>query len=294
MPSKITGYTRLVGLVGWPVEHSLSPAMHNAAFEALGLDWRYVPLPVRPHQIGAAVRGLAALGFAGANVTVPHKQAVIVHLDSVTPRVQQLGAVNTIVIGQKEAGQAVLGGFNTDDKGFIRALWEGGFEPRDCRALVLGAGGAARAVVYGLSWSAAVNVVVLNRTVTRAEALVANLRPYSNYTTLTAGPLTPAALEEHTAGADLLVNATSVGMWPHVEASPWPDALPLPAHLTVFDLVYQPRQTRLLRQAESAGARATGGLGMLLYQAALAFEMWTGEPPPVEVMRAALEEGLNE
>jgi shikimate dehydrogenase len=293
MTGSITGHTHLVGLIGWPVEHSLSPAMHNAAFEALGLDWRYVPLPVHPNQVESAVRGLAALGFAGANVTVPHKQTVMPHLSSVTPRVGQLGAVNTIVIGRGEDGRATLGGFNTDDTGFIRALRQGGLEPLDCRALVLGAGGAARAVVFGLLWSGAASVVVLNRTPARAGALVADLGPHSSYTRLTAGPLTPAALAEHAAEANLLVNATSVGMWPQVEGSPWPDALPLPSHSTVFDLVYTPRQTRLLRRAEAAGARTIDGLGMLVNQAALAFEMWTGEWPPLEVMWTAATERLQ-
>jgi shikimate dehydrogenase len=285
----ITGNTRLVGLVGWPVEHSLSPAMHNAAFQALGMDWRYVPLPVPPDQVGAAIRGLGALGVDGVNVTVPHKQAVIPHLNSVTPRVQQLGAVNTIVIGRGADGPAVLSGFNTDDKGFIRALREGGFEPTDCRALVLGAGGSARAIVFGLIWSGATSIVVLNRTLERAEALVADLKSHFPDTTLKAASLTSPVLEEHAASADLLVNTTSLGMWPHVKDSPWPESLPFPQQLTVFDLVYRPRQTRLLQQAETAGAPTVDGLGMLLYQAALAFEMWTGEWPPVEVMWAALE-----
>jgi shikimate dehydrogenase len=263
--------------------------MHNAAFQALGMDWRYVPLPVPPDQVEAALRGLPALGFDGVNVTVPHKQAVIPYLNSITPRVQQLGAVNTIVIGRRADGKATLGGFNTDDQGFIRALREGGFEPTDCRVLVLGAGGSARAIVFGLIWSGAASIVVVNRTLARAEALIASFESYASNTALLAAPLTPATLAEHAATADLLVNTTSLGMWPHTEGSPWPNSLPLPQQLAVFDLVYRPRQTKLLRQAETAGARAIDGLGMLLYQAALAFEMWTGEWPPVEVMWAALE-----
>ena len=168
--------TKLVGLLGWPVEHSVSPAMHNAAFEALGLNWRYLPLPVPPGQVESAVKGLGALGFRGANVTVPHKQMVMAALDSIAPSARQLGAVNTLVIGRQDAGTAAITGFNTDDKGFVAALRHGGFEPEEGgRAAIVGAGGAARAVAYGLLWSGIGEVVVLNRTPERAGVLASDL-----------------------------------------------------------------------------------------------------------------------
>ena len=299
----IDGHTQLVGLIGWPVEHSLSPVMHNAAFDALGLKWRYVPLPVKPGQIEAAVRGLAALGFRGANVTVPHKQAVMFALDSIAPNARDLGAVNALVIGRRADGTAIIGGYNTDDKGFIGALRQGGFEPEEGgHAVVVGAGGGARAVVFGLLCSGIGEIVVLNRTLERALTLVSNL---SGSTVLTTGrrprdssqlralPLTPETLIECTRAADLLVNATTVGIWPHVHGSVWPDDAPIPAHLTVCDLVYNPLETRLLRQARESGAHCIGGLGMLVGQGALAFEMWTGQTAPVEVMRAACEQALR-
>ncbi len=291
----IDGHTQLVGVIGWPVEHSLSPVMHNAAFDALGLNWRYVPLPVPPGQVEAAVKGLAALGFRGANVTVPHKQAVMPALNSIAPNARILGAVNTLVIGRRTDGTAIVSGFNTDDGGFVGALRRGGFEPEDGgKAVVVGAGGAARAVVFGLLWSGTGEIVVLNRTLERAQALVSDLSKRDRWAPrLRALKLAPEALIESARAADLLVNATTVGMWPHTGGSIWPEDVPIPSHLTVFDLVYNPLETRLLQQARRAGARAIDGLGMLVRQGALAFEMWTSEPPPKDVMRAVCEDALK-
>jgi shikimate dehydrogenase len=297
--SQIDGHTRLVGLIGWPVEHSLSPAMHNAAFDALGLNWRYVPLPVPPGQVEPAVRGLAALGFCGANVTVPHKRAVMPVLGSIGPSASALGAVNTLVIGRRADGTPTIGGFNTDSRGFVGALRQGGFEPEDDgNAVVVGAGGAARAVVFGLLWSGSGEVAVLNRTPERARALVSDLGSHPGYAVrLHALPLTEETLVESARAADLLVNATTVGMWPHVDGSVWPDTAPVPVHLTVFDLVYNPLETRLLRQARQSGAHAVDGLGMLVRQGALAFDMWTNQGLSVTevaaLMRAACERVLG-
>ena len=295
----IDGHTQLVGLIGWPVAHSLSPAMHNAAFDALGLNWRYVPLPVMPGRVKVAVRGLAALGFRGANVTVPHKQAVMPALNIVTSNVRVLGAVNTLVVGRRADGMPVIGGYNTDAQGFVGALRQGGFEPEEGEsAVVVGAGGAARAVVFGLLWSGVGEIAVLNRTPERARALVSDLGSRHEWSALLrALPLTPETLIETTRAADLLVNATTVGMWPHVDGSVWPDTVPIPSHLTVFDLVYSPLETRLLRQARKSGARAIDGLGMLVRQGALAFDLWTNQGLEVTeiaaLMRAACERALG-
>jgi len=257
--------------------------MHNAAFAALGLNWVYVPLPVPPGALEAAVKGLAALGFRGANVTVPHKQAVMSYLDELTEAAKAIGAVNTIFVRDGR-----LTGDNTDAEGFIRALREGGFKPQGSSVMVLGAGGAARAVVYALLASGATEVRVLNRTFERAVALVEDLGGLFPQAELKPLPLSLQAISEAAEASSLLVNATSVGMWPHVEESPWPEELPFPSHLTVFDLVYNPEKTKLLHQAEAAGARAISGLGMLLHQGARAFELWTRQRPPLEVMKAAL------
>jgi shikimate dehydrogenase len=291
----IDGHTQLVGVIGWPVAHSLSPVMHNAAFDVLGLNWRYVPLPVRPGQVEAAVRGLVALDFRGANVTVPHKQVVMSMVDSFAPNAKELGAVNTLVIERRDDGSAVIGGYNTDEQGFLGALGDGGFEPQKGQvAVVVGAGGAARAVVSGLLQSGIREITVLNRSLGRGHALVLDLTRHSEYASrLCALPLTPDSLLESASEAALVVNATPVGMWPDVDACIWPDRVPVPAHLTVFDLVYNPPATRLVQLARGAGARAIGGLEMLVKQGALSFEMWTGELAPVETMRAACERALR-
>ena len=285
----INGQTKLVGLIGHPVEHSLSPAMHNSAFAALNLNWCYVPLPVLPEQLGEAVAGLQALGFAGANVTVPHKEAVISYLDHVTPEAQAIGAVNVIVAHE---GQSELIGYNTDWQGFLAALSEGGFDPQGKRAVVLGAGGAARAVIYALAQAGA-RVAILNRTPARAQALIQDFSPLFPSLPLRSLLLTLQTLEERTVEAHLLVNTTPVGMWPEADKSIWPEGLAFPGHLTVFDLVYNPRETELLRQARRVRAKVIGGLGMLVHQGAAAFELWTGEKSPIETMYEAASETLG-
>ena len=276
----ITGHTTLVGVIGWPVKHSLSPAMHNAAFAELGLDWSYVPLPVYPDHIGEAVRGLRALGFAGANVTVPHKQAVLAHLDEVSRAAQVIGAANTIVV--RDGG---LYGDNTDADGFIASLRETGFDPAGTYCALLGAGGAARAVAYALADAGALQVCIYNRNFSRARDLCLDMAKFHSDVRFEPASLSDvAAIGDDT---DLVVNATSVGMWPHTEASPWPGELRLPTQLTVCDLVYNPQETLFLTQARAVGAETVDGLAMLVYQGAAAFEMWTGRPAPVGTMRKA-------
>jgi shikimate dehydrogenase len=273
----VDGSTSLVGLIGWPVEHSLSPAMHNAAFDGVGLNWRYVPLRVRPGQMPAAVRGLGALGFVGANVTVPHKQAALTLADDVDATARALGAVNTLVIGRPEGKRASIAGHNTDADGFIWALRAAGYDPRaHGSAVVVGAGGAARAIVYGLLSDGNGDIVVLNRTLPRAQRLCADVGSGSGWRRrLRAAALTHDTLVEEVRKADLLVNATTVGMWPDSAASIWPAGVRLPARVAVFDLVYNPLETLLLRQARASGAGAIDGLEMLIQQGALAFGLWT-------------------
>lgn len=276
--------TTLVGLIGWPVSHSVSPVMHNAAFAERGLEWCYVPLPVRPEppeRIGEAVQGVRALGLRGANVTVPHKQAVIPHLDSVEPAARAIGAVNTILVDR--AGRLV--GDNTDAAGFATDLKSLGVTVEGRRALVLGAGGSARAIVYALAQQGAETITVVNRTPARAMALAASLQVLFDHCRILAATEPAPAMED--AAADLVVNCTVVGMTPNVEASPWPERLAFRSGQTVYDLIYNPRETMLLRRAALEGARALGGLGMLVHQAALAFERWTGVDAPVDVIRAA-------
>lgn len=286
-PWRIMGHTQLVGVIGWPIEHSLSPAMHNAAFATLGLDWCYVPFGVPPERLSEAVRGLQALGVRGANATVPHKEALLPLVDELTPEAEAIGAVNTLLF--RPGG---ILGHNTDAAGFLRALHEAGFDPTGCTALVLGSGGAARSVVYALARVGA-RIILLNRTVERAEALAAALRGRVPQADLSTGPLALEVIAQHMGNVDLVVNATTLGMHPHVEASPWPAQLPFPHKAFCYDLVYTPRETAFIRQARHAGAHAASGLGMLVHQGAEAFALWTGIQPPVGVMRAACEEILG-
>jgi shikimate dehydrogenase len=272
-----TGATLVAGVLGDPVRHSLSPVLHNAAFRALGLDWAYLAFEVPAPQLPAAVAGVRALGLVGCNVTMPHKAGVAALVDRRSPVADALDAVNTVVRRGDE-----LEGHNTDGDGFLDALRiDEGVDPAGQRCLVLGAGGAARAVVLALAGAGAADVVVVNRTPSRAEAAA----------TL-AGPVGRVGGAEEAEGATLIVNATPVGM---VHAAPGPggDALPIdPARLgpgqLVVDLVYDPPTTPLMVAAEHRGAAVANGLGMLVHQAAHAFTRWTGEPAPVPVMSAAV------
>lgn len=297
----ITGHTRVAGVVGWPVEHSVSPAMHNAAYAALGLDWCYLPFAVPPERLREAIAGVRALGLVGVNVTVPHKQALLPLMDELTPAAMAIGAANTVMVRE---GRLV--GHNTDASGFLRALREVGCEPEGIPAVVLGAGGAARAVVYALLEVGA-QVTVLNRTLERAEALARDLGRDAGGR-VRAAPLDLATLRALAPQARLVVNATTVGMWragcgaedgagttPSAvpSASPWPDALPFPSGALAYDLIYNPRETAFMRQARAAGVPAANGLGMLVHQGAEAFTLWTGVAAPVEVMARACVRALG-
>ncbi len=281
----ISGKTTIVGLIGWPVGHSVSPPMHNAAFDALDLDWRYVPLPVdvaSPARIERAVAGLHALGLRGANVTVPHKQNVMPFVDELTPAADAIGAVNTIVV--REDGSLL--GDNTDARGFVADLHAHQVSLAGTDALVLGAGGSARAVVYGLAEAGCASVTLLNRTVSKAVDLASALQPHFFDCRIDAQPLSDgiARAAKH---ADLIVNCTSMGMTPSSDTMPWEEGVSFRPVQTVYDLVYNPPKTRLLKKAEAEGARVIGGLGMLIWQGAIAFELWTGQQAPIDVMEAA-------
>ena len=261
-----------MGIVGWPVAHSLSPAIHNAAFAALGMGWIYVPLPVAPDAIGQALDGLRALGFAGANVTMPHKTEVARRCSSLSEDADRLQAVNTIVVEGE-----FLHGHNTDAPGFDRFLRrDAGFDPAGRSALLFGAGGAARAAALALARSGLGELTVAARDPGRAGDLTDALKGLATSVRVVAFD------EGAGTTADLVVNATPIG-----SAG---ESLPLPAlgpGQIVVDLLYQPSQTPMQTLARAAGATAFGGLGLLLEQAALSFELWTGMPAPLEVMSAA-------
>lgn len=282
----IRGTTRLLGLLGWPVSHSFSPQMHNKALAALALDYVYVPLPVPPAQLATAVAALPALGFVGGNVTVPHKQAILPLLDEIEAASQALGAVNTVVV-QTSHNQTKLVGYNSDWRGFLADLVDLGVtvHGRDC--LLLGAGGSARAVAYALA-QAGGRVWVLARRLEQAEALVAALRPFVGQQPIVPRPWADLAQVCQQCTSPLIVNSTPLGMTPATERSPWPAQLPIPADAFVYDLVYNPLQTQFMKQAAANGATAVNGLGMLVQQGAIAFELWTGHKPDLKVMQQAI------
>lgn len=268
----INGKTLLYGIIGNPVSHSLSPAMHNAAFAATGINGVYLPFPAP--DITAAVTGIRGLGVQGLSVTIPHKENVIALLDRIDPVALKIGAVNTII--NKDG---VLAGLNTDWLGATRALEEE-IDLAGTEAVIVGAGGSARAIGFGLLERGA-RFALCSRTESRGRALASELGcPWIS--------LEDAA----SVSGDILINATSVGMEPHIEKTPIPEQV-LSRFQVVMDIVYAPMKTRLLQEAETSGCRIINGLEMLLYQGVAQFELWTGKTAPVSVMRQALKEALK-
>ncbi len=275
----ISGKTRLCGVIGDPIEHTMSPVMHNAAFRQMGLDYLYVPFRVKQEELARAMQGMRALNIRGLNVTIPHKVAVIQFLDRLDPLAEKIGAVNTIV-----NDDGVLSGYNTDGAGFLRALLEKKIEPQGKNIVIVGAGGASRAISFFLADRGA-HLVILNRLLELdwAKELASRISQIFNKE-VEALELNRENLIRALGKADILVNATSVGMTPNIDETPVASDL-LKPELTVFDVVYNPIKTRLLREAEAAGAKIINGIDMLVWQGALAFEKWTGVKAPVELMR---------
>ena len=263
-----TARTRVAGVIGSPVTHSRSPAIHNAAFAAAGIDWTFVAFEVAPGHAARALDGMRALGLGGLSVTTPHKDDVAAAVDECSDDAALLGAVNCVV----PVGDGRLRGESTDGPGFVRSLADAGFDPAGSRCCVLGAGGAARSVVLALARAGAAGVTVVNRTTAKAEAAAA-----------LAGSAGQVA--DGVGDHDLVVNATSLGFGGGAELPLDPAALG--SGQLVADLVYEPLETPLLAAARAAGCATVDGLGMLVHQAAIAFELWTGEPAPVEAMRTA-------
>lgn len=269
---RISGRTGVLGLIGYPVEHSLSPAMHNAAFEHLGFDYCYVTFLVKPDLLEDAVKAIRALNLKGVNVTIPHKERVIPFLDSVDEEASFIGAVNTIL-----NDNGVLRGFNTDGRGFMESLKDAGIDIKDKRVMIIGAGGASRAIGFYICKEAKtlgitdIETDKASRLVNDLKRLKDNVYTIDNITDLVE--------------ADIIINATPLGL---KDSDPLPvDTAIITADKIVCDLIY--KDTPLLRHARETGCKTLNGLGMLLYQGVLAFEIWTGQKAPVEVMRAALK-----
>ncbi|OPX84761.1 MAG: Shikimate dehydrogenase [Pelotomaculum sp. PtaB.Bin104] len=288
MKNGISGRTRVCGIFGCPIGHSFSPAMHNAAFTALSLDFVYVPFLVESENLRAAVEAVKALGLAGVNVTIPHKQAVMPLLDEVTESAALIGAVNTIV-NQK----GYLLGDNTDGNGFLRALEEETrLTPTGKTVFILGAGGAARAVAIQLALAGVKKVYLSNRSRERAEQLAALItkktKAVAEVVSWPDGKEEDWRLTGALRSCDLVVQTTPIGMYPDNSLTlQLPEGIFRPG-LVACDLVYNPVETLFLKSARQAGATPMNGLGMLLYQGALSFEQWTGVPAPVEAMKKAL------
>jgi len=275
----VTEKTNLTGIIGYPLEKTLSPVMQNAAFKALGFDWVYVPMPVMPQNLETAIKGLQSLGFKGLNVTMPHKEKVLPYLDEISSFAKMAEAVNTIHFD----GLKIIG-YNTDGRGFLHALESDvHFKPEGKRAVILGAGGAARSIALILALNEAASITIINRTLSKAESLVASLKgrfAETKFEALSFDGNLPKIIDS----TDLIVNSTSVGWEEELVIDPdWLHG----GHL-VADLVYIPQETKLLREAKSRGCKTLPGKLMLLYQGAASFEIWTKAQAPLDEMRKAL------
>ncbi|MEE2753617.1 MAG: shikimate dehydrogenase [Candidatus Latescibacterota bacterium] len=280
----IKATSQVLGVIGDPIAHSFSPDMHNAAIEALGVDLCYVAFHVQPDRVGSAVKGLRGFDILGLNVTIPHKLAVMEYIDQISEEALAVGAVNTI---HNEDGN--LTGYNTDVYGVTTAIEQiAGVTtfPESC--VVLGGGGASRAVTYALGKREEVKrVTILNRTVDRAEALATDMEK------ITGKEIIPSALDKGSEkmafdSAGLVVNTTSLGMHPYPNASPLMNDAAIRPDLILYDTVFNPLETTLMRQFKAKGASAFGGLDMLVFQGARSFEIWTGTEPPIDVMKQAV------
>jgi shikimate dehydrogenase len=281
----INAATRLCAVYGSPIRHSASPAMHNAAFAALGLDWRYLAFEVDPKNLRAAIEGARAMGFVGINLTVPHKLLAVDMVDALDESAERWGAVNTIKFEPDHNGKSRAVGFNTDADAIVTALREDlKLELRGAKVLLLGAGGAGRTAALKLAAEHVAELFLVNRTETKADAVAGEIIERFPAVKVSVGhPKTPV---------ELVINATSLGLKAD-DASPLDEnQFSLKQALCVYDMIYRPAETKLLAAAKAAGCRTANGLGMLLHQGAKAFEIWTGQSAPLDVMRRALEQNI--
>ncbi|MBC6478605.1 MAG: shikimate dehydrogenase [Hormoscilla sp. GM7CHS1pb] len=280
---QIQGTTKLLGVIGYPVEHSLSPLMHNAAIAHLNLDYVYLPFPIAPSDLSVAIGGFGAIGLVGFNITIPHKQAIMPLLSEISPVAQAVGAVNTV--WRKSGGWY---GTNTDVAGFIAPLQDDNRDWTQCIAVILGNGGAARAVVAGCRAACFGEIHVVGRSPQKLAEFKS-----SCYSPLQIHPW--EKLPEILRSASLLVNTTPIGMYPHVDESPVSAEVmaKLPEGAIAYDLIYNPNPTLFLEQAQAVGARAIDGLEMLIQQGGAALQMWLEQPVPVDIMRQSLWQKLG-
>jgi len=281
----VSGTTKIYGIIGDPVTHTLSPLMHNAAFREMGINCIYIPLKVKNTELNAAIEGIRALNIHGLNVTMPHKLTIVPIIDRLDPLAKKIGAVNTVV-----NDEGILTGYNTDAAGFIKALLENGVDPRGKKIVVFGAGGVSRAICFALA-ELECEISITNRTVDRARKL-ANLVSNVSSKKIESFSMFEGTLYKPLSNADIVVNATSMGMGEYIGRSIVTAGL-LHSSMVVFDTIYHPIETQLLRDAKKIGAQVIGGLDMLLWQGAIAFEKWTGLDAPFELMKNELTRELK-
>lgn len=279
----IKGSTNIVGLIGHPVEHSFSPPMHNAAFQKLGMDYAYVAFDVDPENLKSAIEGARSLNIRGFNVTIPHKIAVMEFLDEIDDVANLIGAVNTIDFKNMK-------GYNTDGIGAVKAIEEV-TSIKNRNVIVAGAGGASRAISFYIAKYGADKLTILNRNVDRAESLAGDVSNSGLIDETGFGSI--SNIGSYLSDADILIDTTPLGMHPHINDEPIASAEDMHEDLTVFDAVYNPNETVLLKEAINAGAKPVYGIKMLLYQGAESFRIWTGREPPVSEMEKALNEFLG-
>ena len=276
----ITGSTNIAGLIGHPVEHSFSPPMHNAAFNALNMDWTYVAFDVEPSNLKSAIDGARSLNIKGLNVTIPHKIEVMKYLDEIDEVARLIGAVNTIDFRNMK-------GYNTDGIGAVKAIEEV-TSIKNKNVVVAGAGGASRAISFYIAKYGAESITILNRNVDKASNLAKDINLIDDVK-----PDSISQINDYVREADILIDTTPVGMHPNVDADAIVGAEDMHEDLVVFDAVYNPNETALIKQAIKANAKPVYGIKMLLYQGAESFKIWTGQNPPVDVMEEALRKTLN-
>ncbi|KUK11050.1 MAG: Shikimate dehydrogenase [Clostridia bacterium 41_269] len=284
--NRITSSTRAIGLIGHPIEHSLSPIMQNAAINHCGLDFCYLAFNVLPENLEEAVKGMLSLGFVGFNVTIPYKEAVIKYIDELDENACLIGAVNTVVI---KDGKTY--GYNTDGKGFLESLKKDGVLYKGKKILIIGAGGAAKAVATALAVEGALKITIANRNLKRAWELAEHIKKIGTES-FAVGLNSDEVLRFELRQADIIVNATPVGMYPNTNMIPISDMSCINPEAVVCDLIYNPIQTLFLKTAREMGCKVIDGSGMLLYQGVEAFRLFTGIKPPVEVMYRALHDEL--
>ena len=279
----IKGSTNIVGLIGHPVEHSFSPPMHNAAFRALGMDYAYVAFDVQPEDLKSAIEGADALNVKGFNVTIPHKVNVMEYLNELDEVAELIGAVNTIDFKN-------LKGYNTDGIGAIKAIEEV-TSIRGKNVVVAGAGGASRAISFYIAKYGAQSLTILNRNESKAEKLAGDVLGSDLISDVKSDSI--SEINSYLKDTDILVDTTPVGMNPHIDDEPIAKSENMHENLVVFDAVYNPNETVLLKEAIKAGAKPVYGIKMLLYQGAESFEIWTGKKAPIDEMEKALKQTLN-